>query len=190
MEPKFQKWKQTNFGLKYRNYPFYHSIYYYYYIYGRRPKMMSFEYPSVHANANRQAQFYIWMNTRIDTHWREMRIDWISWTELKTILTSCMVLSGFFDDIFRNRSCAWQNFAVFLSNFFLCSRTPPMRSLRNVSSGTTICSCAWAIWWNEGGDGILWFQQGRNKKMWFKYSDCRKFQITYHIVPFIFNIGN
>lgn len=58
--------------------------------------------------------------------------------------TSWMVLSGFFDDMFKNRSCAWQYFAVFLSNFFLFSLTPPMRSLRKLSSGTTIWSCAWA----------------------------------------------
>lgn len=59
------------------------------------------------------------------------------------IATSCIVLSGFFDDMFRNRSCAWQNFAVFLSNFFLHSLTPPIRSFRKFSSGTTIWFCAW-----------------------------------------------
>lgn len=61
-------------------------------------------------------------------------------------LTSCIVLSGFFDDMFKNRSWAWQNLPVFLSNFFLCSLTPPIRSFRNVSNGTTIWLWACAIW--------------------------------------------
>lgn len=60
-------------------------------------------------------------------------------------LTSCIVLSGFFDDIFKNRSWAWQNLPVFLSNFFLCSFTPPIRSFRKFSNGTTIWLWAWAI---------------------------------------------
>lgn len=51
-------------------------------------------------------------------------------------------MSGFFDDMLRKRSCAWQNFAVFFSNFFLFSLTPPIRSLRKLSSGTTIWSWA------------------------------------------------
>lgn len=94
-------------------------------------------------------------------------------------LTSCMVLSGFFDDMFKNRSCAWQNFAVFLSNFFLCSFTPPMRSLRKFSNGTTIWSCAWASCWRK--------IKKIEKKLWF----CTGYQkYIYHVVAFIFNVCN
>lgn len=71
------------------------------------------------------------------------------------LLTSWIVLSGFFDDIFKNRSWAWQNFPVFLSNFFLCSFTPPMRSFRKFSNGTTIWSCACANWKSRGWQGLV-----------------------------------
>lgn len=54
------------------------------------------------------------------------------------------MLSGFFVDMFKNRSCAWQNLAVFLSNFFLFSFTPPILSLRKFSKATTIWSWVFA----------------------------------------------
>lgn len=69
----------------------------------------------------------------------------VEWSACEVgFLTSWIVLSGFFDDIFKNRSWAWQNLPVFLSNFFLFSFTPPIRSFRKFSNGTTICSWACA----------------------------------------------
>lgn len=52
--------------------------------------------------------------------------------------TSWIELSGFFGDIFNKRSWAEQNLAVFFSNFFLFSLTPPICSFLNCSNGITI----------------------------------------------------
>lgn len=57
-------------------------------------------------------------------------------------LTSCIVFSGFLVDILRKRSCDWQNFSVFLSNFFLFSLTPPICFLRKSSSDSIMCLSA------------------------------------------------
>lgn len=93
--------------------------------------------------------FIIITSIKLDDFIRFLLFD-VKWIKMIRLLTSWIVLSGFFDDIFRNRSCAWQNLPVFLSNFFLCSLTPPIRSLRKVSNGTTICSWACANWnWNS-----------------------------------------
>ena len=56
--------------------------------------------------------------------------------------TSTTIASGFFDDKLRIFSCAWQNFAVFLSCCFFFSFTLPIASLRKPSKGRTIWSCA------------------------------------------------
>lgn len=102
---------------------------------------------------------------------------WISNTDMvNRLLTSWIVLSGFFEDMFRKRSCAWQNLPVFLSNFFLCSFTPPIRSFRKFSNGTTIWSCACANWkeeWDFNGNSVfVEFEQCLNSRF---LSICARF---------------
>lgn len=113
----------------------------------------------------------------------------VKWIKMIRLLTSWIVLSGFFDDIFKNRSCAWQNLPVFLSNFFLCSLTPPIRSLRKFSNGTTICSWACANWnWNSMD---IWVRDlnGFNKIIilgWFEWFEWKYWRTFWRVFCRVF----